>query len=259
MVGTLYDRTERKRIEQRLERSQQQLRSLAAHLQSVRERERAAVAREIHDEMGQALTAIKMDLFRLKERIKTDETLRALTERVLASVDTTIAAVQRVMSELHPPVLDDLGLASAVEWQLEQFQQRTGIESRCVCDVQPSDLCRECSLALFRILQESLTNVTRHSRATEVGVRLQRDADWIELEVGDNGRGIAPSDIESESAFGLMGMRERAHVFGGELDISGVPSGGTRLLVRMPLSGDSGERERAENTADGNGLESFRP
>jgi PAS domain S-box-containing protein len=244
-VGTLYDTTERKQIEERLERSGRQLRNLAVHLQSVREEERTSVAREIHDEMGQSLTALKMDLFRMKKRLPSDDTrLAAQANDMVRSIDTLIEAVQRIMSELHPPVLDDLGLAAAVEWQLEQFHQRTGVRCLCETEVQGAGLSREGNLALFRILQEALTNVARHAKATRVTVRLALDSDWMTLEVHDNGRGISASDIESRHSFGLMGMRERVHVLGGELEIDGADGEGTRVGVRMPLLVAPGDEQR---------------
>jgi PAS domain S-box-containing protein len=241
-VGTLYDMSERKRMEQRLRQSREQLRNLAVHLQSARELERAAIAREIHDEMAQALTALKIDLARLKGRIPArSEDLHGLVSDMLESINTTIAAVQRLMSELRPAVLDDLGLIPAVEWQLEQFQERTGIRCSFECRTRGAELSRDGNLALFRILQESLTNVARHANATNIRIELVREENWLVLQVADNGRGISPSEIESARSFGLMGMRERAHVFGGQVEIRGREGGGTTVRVRMPFLPRSAE------------------
>jgi signal transduction histidine kinase len=175
--------------------------------------------------------------------------LAAQANDMVRSIDTLIEAVQRIMSELHPPVLDDLGLAAAVEWQLEQFQQRTGIRCLCEAEVQGAELSREGNLALFRILQEALTNVARHAKATRVNVCLALDSDWMTLEVHDNGRGISTSDIESRHSFGLMGMRERVHVLGGELEITGADGEGTGVWVRMPLLAAPGIGERPGTAA----------
>lgn len=197
-VGTLYDSSERKQIEERLEQSRQELRSLAVHLLAVRERERAAVAKEIHDEVGQTLAALKMDLFRLKNRLpKVDHDQARWLDSMLDSVDVTLDTVQRVMSELHPPVLDDLGLTAAAEWQLQQFQKRTRIRCNCECEELGKRLSPEQNLALFRVLQEALVNVEQHAKASRVSMRITR--------------------------------------MGDDIEISGADARGTRVLVRMPM------------------------
>jgi signal transduction histidine kinase len=154
---------------------------------------------------------------------------------MVKSVDASIEAVQRVMAELRPSLLDDLGLIPAIEWQTEQFQFRTGIE--CVLELPDLDLDLSvaASTALFRILQESLTNVARHANASRVRVDLVRNNGWLNLVVADNGKGISTLDLESSRSFGLVGMRERAHVFGGRLDIQREPKGGTSVRVRIPV------------------------
>jgi len=237
-VGTLYDATEQKQIEARVEQSRQQLRSLAAHLLSVREQERAAVAKEIHDEVGQIVAAVRMDLAAVQRKLgpannKEQERL----EHTIGLLGGVVETVQRVMSELHPPVLDGVGLAAAIDWQLGQFQKRTGIRCELVCETQGGELPAEENLALFRVVQEALSNVAEHSRATAVAVRLTRAEDWLELEITDDGRGISESDVRGQYSFGLMGIRERVRVVGGEVQFRGAEGGGTTVEVRMPLAG----------------------
>jgi PAS domain S-box-containing protein len=237
VVGTLLDITERKRAEGSLLKSQQQLRELAGHLQIIREEGQARLARELHDELGQALTAIKIDLIRLRSQLKNPiPPVTALIESLLHSADTTIESVQRIMTELRPAILDDLGLIPAIEWQVGQFRKRTGIECDLVLPEADIDLPRGASTALFRILQESLTNVARHADAKRVGVALSLDDGWMSMEVTDDGKGISVLDLESSRSFGLIGMRERAQVFGGRLDIDSAPREGTRVQVMIPLS-----------------------
>jgi PAS domain S-box-containing protein len=244
VLGTLLDFTERKLAETKLEKSRQSLRELARHLQSVREEERAGIAREIHDELGQGLTALKIDVVRLRSRIggrEEDQAVAELIDSMLGSIDTTIDAVQRVMAELRPSILDDLGLVAAVEWQTEQFQQRTGIACTLELPDEETDLAQETKTALFRILQESLTNVARHSGATQVEVSMERRDRWLTLTVADNGKGISPLDLESNRSFGLLGMRERAQVSGGWIDIQGKPDGGSSVRVRIPVQQNDGD------------------
>jgi PAS domain S-box-containing protein len=244
LAGTLLDLTERKEVELSLERSNAALRQLAAHLQSVREDERSAIAREIHDEMGQVLTALKIDLVRLRSRVKgrRDDPATDLVASMLRSVDDAIGTVQRIMAELRPSVLDDLGLIAAIEWQTRQFATRTGIACELNLPETPLNLSQPARTALFRIFQESLTNVARHAGASRVYVSLNRDPDWTTLSVEDNGRGISLLALEDSRSFGLLGMRERAAVFGGTVEIRGKPNAGTTVRVNLPthtLTGDS--------------------
>ncbi|MBS1202161.1 MAG: histidine kinase, partial [Chromatiaceae bacterium] len=242
VVGTLLDFTQRRRDEIALERSRETLRELAAHLQTVREEQRAEIAREIHDEMGQGLTAMKIDLVRLRSRLRgRDAQVTALVGSLLASVDTTITAVQRIMAELRPALLDDLGLVAAIEWLTRQFTERTGIACRLDLPDSGLELSQTARTALFRILQESLTNVARHAGATQVQVTLERADQSIRLLVEDNGKGISTIDLESGRSFGLLGMRERAAVFGGRLAIRGQAGVGTRVSVTIPASALEGD------------------
>jgi signal transduction histidine kinase len=233
--GLVMDGTERKLADKKLQNSFEQLRALAARLQSVREEERARVAREIHDELGQAMTAIKMDLTALIREIPADrkEPSKRI-ERILKLVDGTIQAVRRIATELRPGILDDLGLAAAVEWAAQEFQARTGITCHLMLPHSDISLDAERATALFRIFQETLTNVARHANATEVDVTLAGGNGDLGLEVHDNGKGISKEELSDGQSLGILGMRERALLLGGELTISGAPGKGTTVKVRIP-------------------------
>jgi two-component system sensor histidine kinase UhpB len=236
-VGTLYDSTEQKQIEARVEQSRQQLRSLAVHLLSVREQERAAVAKEIHDDVGQIVAAVRMDLAAVQRKLGAgNRQQQEHIEHTIGLLGQVVETVQRVMSELRPPVLDGVGLAAAVEWQLGQFQKRTGIQCDFVSEVASAELPGQGNLALFRVLQEALSNVVQHARATAVEVRLARVQDWLELAIKDNGRGILQAELQGQQAFGILGMRERVQVVGGEIQIRAADGGGTQILVRAPIA-----------------------
>ncbi|HZM85637.1 MAG TPA: PAS domain S-box protein [Blastocatellia bacterium] len=235
------DVTERRHAEQQLKESREQLRALSAHLQSVREEERTVIAREIHDELGQALTGLKMDLSYLQKtltRVKTSELDRLTDTTVSMSklVDATIQTVRKIATDLRPGILDDLGLVAAIEWQAQDFQKRTGITCKFSPGVDDLDIDRDRSTASFRIFQETLTNVARHSGASAVAVSLDRRGDALALEIKDNGKGISEADISGRGSLGLLGMRERAQLLGGELKISGAPGEGTTVIVRIPLA-----------------------
>jgi two-component system sensor histidine kinase UhpB len=235
ILGTLLDVTERRRAEEKLTRSKEGLRALAARLQFVREEERAHIAREIHDELGQALTGIKFEIARLPKVAADEAKLKPALESMNRLVDGTIQTVRRIATALRPGVLDDLGLVAAIEWQTREFQKRTGIP--CEASLPPSDikLDRDRSTAVFRIFQETLTNVIRHAKATRVNVRLQYHPSSLELEVRDNGEGITDIIVLHPRSLGLLGMRERVIPFGGEFHISGSPGKGTRVVVRLPV------------------------
>ena len=234
------DITERKQAEEELQASREQMRALAGRLQAVREEERTQIAREIHDELGGALTGLKIDfslLTRTALKIE-NETVRtsllAGMDSMIKFIDATIHTVRRIAMELRPGVLDDLGLVAALEWQLKDFEKRTGIRCEFFPPVEDISLDADLSTALFRIFQEALTNVARHSGATEVRVRLRADADSSTLEVEDNGKGIEKEKILSSKSLGLLGMRERAQMFGGRITVTGTPGIGTKVTVEIP-------------------------
>ncbi|MBI2951669.1 sensor histidine kinase, partial [bacterium] len=233
-LSTVSEVIERKRVSERLGRSQGQLRHLSVRLQSIREEERARIAREVHDELGQALTALKMDLTWMSNRLAKDQTsLRERAGSMKQLIDTTIQTVRRISTELRPGVLDDLGLTAAVEWQAQEFQGRTGI--RCALTVRPEEIPLDPAraTAVFRIFQEILTNVARHADATRVEIFLRERDGHVTLEVTDNGRGITQDQVSSSRSLGLIGMRERALAWSGEVEISG--GRGTRVMVRIPV------------------------
>jgi PAS domain S-box-containing protein len=229
------DLSEMKRAEQELRASSEQFRNLAAHLLSVREEERARISREVHDELGQSLTAVKMDLAWLAGRLPTrnGEMLR----RIRATgqlADSMIQSIRRISTELRPAVLD-LGLAAAVEWQVQEFQARSGVQCKVrmlIREVVTSNV----STAMFRIFQETLTNVGRHAKATRVEVVLQKQQDRLVLLIHDNGQGFDLVDPSLSKSLGLLGMRERAAVLGGQVNISSATGKGTTVAAWIPLS-----------------------
>ncbi len=237
LTGISRDITEHKHAGEELRNSQEQLRSLTTYLQTVREEERKTIAREIHDELGQTLTALKMDLVWLGRRLPEEqESLLRKVKSMLELVDEDIKVVKRISTELRPGLLDDLGLISAIEWQVGEFQNHTGIE--CRVSIEPNDIVinQEVSITIFRILQETLTNVARHSDATRVRINLRKKDSRLVLKVRDNGKGITIEQISSPKSLGLLGMRERAYSLGGDVKISGMPGKATNVTVTIPVN-----------------------
>jgi PAS domain S-box-containing protein len=235
-IITSLDITEHKRAEEEIKNSQLQLRNLTAHLQSVREEERTHIAREMHDELGQALTAMKMDLSWLDSRLPKDQrSLLEKTKSMSKLADATLQTVKKISTQLRPGLLDDLGLPAAIEWQAEEFQTRTGI--KCAITVDPEDIIldKDRSTAIFRIFQETLTNVARHAKATKVKVSLKKKAGKIELKVRDNGKGITEEQASNPKSFGLIGIKERAYYLNGKVVINGLQDKGTTLTIGIPL------------------------
>lgn len=243
-VGTLND----------VSTSREQLRALAAHATRAREAERTSIAREIHDELGQALTALKMDLawidkrllqcfapFQTLEATNSSQELHGRARAMITLTEDTIGTVRRIATQLRPALLDDLGLEAAAEWQVKDFAARTGI----VCDFKSTLGERELPPAIatagFRILQEALTNVARHAEATRVRVRLGRKNNELHLEVRDNGSGIQPQRLANVRSLGLLGMRERALGLGGSVEIAPTKIRGTGVTARIPLKQSSQE------------------
>ena len=241
------DITERKRAEAELSYSQERLRALAERLRRAREEEAARIARELHDQFGRYLTIIKMDVRSIERdlagalTLEVAHDLREKAKRIGQTVDETVHIVREIATQLRPGLLDDLGLAAAIEWQAKDFQKRSGIS--CTLRVPEEDLniSRDQATALFRIFQEILTNVMRHARATKVWGYLDETNAEIVLEVEDNGVGISLAQMAERRSLGLLGMRERAAEFGGAIEIAGVPRDGTTVIVRMPASRIEGE------------------
>jgi two-component system sensor histidine kinase UhpB len=234
-TGLAHDITQRRQLQEEQRRSREQLRALAARVESVREQERVRIAREIHDELGQSLTCMGMDLAFLDRQI--DPENKDAAARVAALVELvkdTIRCVRRISSELRPSILDDLGLGAAIEWLAHDFEARTHIA--CAVEV-PEDLALPFDLAtpLFRVCQEALTNVTRHASATNVSIRLACSTSHISLAIEDNGRGITEEEIKRYGSLGLLGMKERITILGGTLDVEGKPGAGTTLTIQIPL------------------------
>lgn len=227
---------QRRRMERELRRSREQLRELSRRVLSAQEDERRRIAREVHDELGQALTALKIDLTWISQKQQEDlGAIRKRTAGMIDLVDRTIREVRRIARELRPGVLDDLGLVAAIEWQTQEFETRTGI--RCHLEISPDIELPDpaCSTAVFRIFQEALTNVARHSQATEVSIRLATRAGQLYLEVEDNGRGIQQGSLADTKSFGLVGMRERVLPWGGRVEINSPKNGGTAVMVKIPI------------------------
>lgn len=236
IVVTFEDITEQKKAQEELERSREALRNLSVHLQSVREEESTRVARKIHDELGQSLTALQMDLSWLENRLPPgNEDIRDKTHSMSALVDDTIDSVHKITMELRPSMLDDLGLPAAIEWQAGDFQKRSGI--RCQANIRCGDdlIDRELATAVFRIFQETLTNIARHSKATHCRVSLTKTEKDLSMEVTDNGIGITQWQVDDPRSFGMIGMRERAHLWGGTVHVRRIRPSGTMVKVVIPL------------------------
>jgi len=234
-VEVTLDITERKQAERELRKSRQQLRDLSAHLQAAREQERAIVAREIHDDLGQTLTALKMDLSWLEKKLPREQNeLIQKTKTITKAIDTAVQSVRRIYSGLRPFLLDDLGLLSAMEWMARGFQNNTGIKCELNFSQEDMVLNKDLTTTIFRIFQEALTNVGRHANATRVEVGLEEKAKHLKLTISDDGRGITEEEISHPRSFGLMGIRERALAYDGKVEIRGVPNKGTTVSVSIP-------------------------
>jgi signal transduction histidine kinase len=238
LAGTLAVALENARLFAAERAAHEQLRDLTDYLQTAREEERAHIAREIHDELGQMLTALKMDLSWLAKRLPADvRELEMKAEAMSDLIDDTIQTVRRVATELRPGLLDDLGLVAALEWQAQEFEQRTGIECALHLGDEDVRLDRDRTTAVFRIFQETLTNVARHAEATELSVTLSEDPGGLILAVEDNGKGISEDLATNPKSLGLIGMRERARALGGDVTFQGVANLGTTVTVRIPRTG----------------------
>src|SRR5882762_1093688 len=233
-LGTYRDVTEAKRAEEQLRASRAALRSLATRQQDIREDERTRIAREIHDSLGQALTALKMQLVAAQDAAKEMPPLSARLAETAAMVDDLVKGVRRIATELRPPILDQLGLPAAVEWLAQDFSRRTGL--RCKTAISPTDgaISSELATSLFRIVQEALTNVLRHAGATRVDIELGVKSDCVMLEINDDGSGITEAGM-GPGSLGILGMRARAASLGGVLEVAPRSNGGTRVAAWFPF------------------------
>lgn len=244
MIGTGQDITEIKEAEQKLRIYSEQLRNLTAKQEKVREDERIRIAREIHDELGQMLTVLRMEItivFKNVKKIYGEEFVSDFSKEVdklLSRIDTIIRSVQRITTELRPEVLDDLGLKEAIEWHASEFEERTGLKLNFT-NRAPSinNLDEERSTAIFRIFQETLTNIMRHAGASKVNIKLEEDEKYLFLNVQDDGVGIARKEIEHSNSLGIIGMRERSKFLGGSIDFRTAPGGGTIVTLKIPMAG----------------------
>ena len=233
--GLVYDDTAARLAQLELERSREELRSLSRHLQSVREEEKARIAREVHDELGSTLTALRMDLDWMGSRLPAEmEPLREKRSAMVKLVEAAVAATRKIVTDLRPSILDDLGLAAAVRWQATEFQKHTGVPIEVEAPDTDGKVQRDTALALFRIFQETLTNVARHAKATRVWVDLAVSEERYVLQVRDDGAGMSEKDRVKPTSHGLRGMRERAQQFGGDVSVSSQPGRGTTLVASMP-------------------------
>jgi len=235
ILAVLRDITERKLSEREMRESREHLRQLSASLQAVREEEKARIARELHDELGQALTGLKMDLAQIVGQLKPEQAgVIDQAQAMKALIESTVASVRRIATELRPLMLDDLGLLWTIEWLVSDFSKRTGIAVDLSLPDPEFEASAELSTALFRVLQESLTNVARHAGADRVCVVLMGSERDVHLSVQDNGKGISAPLDGAPKTFGLLGMRERATMLGGELTVHSDPATGTSIVMRVP-------------------------
>jgi PAS domain S-box-containing protein len=236
--------------EKELVSSRAELRALSASLRSALEEERTRISREIHDELGQSLTALKFDLAATGNLLAPGQTaLAEKTKSMIRFVDEILTVVKKISRELRPGVLDDLGLAAAIEWQAKEFQRRTGIPCEVVFIPEEIAVDPQRSTVIFRIFQEALTNITRHAGATGVEATLESRNGTYSLEVRDNGRGITKEEISGSQSLGIIGIRERVRWWGGEVRIEGSPGAGTVIKVTIPAGGE--ERPNAQYTHRG--------
>jgi signal transduction histidine kinase len=222
-----------------LRESSKQLQELAVSLETAREEERKKVSRELHDELGQALTAVKFDLAWLTDQLVQirDDTLAQKAKDITSQMNNLIKTVRRIATELRPGMLEDLGLAASIDWLAHDFEKRSGIACNLNLPTDELDLSQEQALAIFRILQEALTNVSRYAGARQVEVRLEKAGDLLSLEMRDDGRGISTEELTDPHSLGLLGMRERAKYLGGTFEIKGVQGQGTTMKVILPITG----------------------
>ncbi|WP_066405494.1 MEDS domain-containing protein [Flavisolibacter tropicus] len=228
--------TDHKKAEELLTESYQQIRALTEHLQNIREEEQIRIARELHDEIGQQLTVLKLNADWLREEIDSpDKTIQKKFKDHMAMVDTAIQSVRKISTELRPSALDDMGLAAAMDWHLNEFEKRTNIQSYFLKSEKQPELSAKVQTAFFRIFQEALTNVARHARASEVKVTLTQKNSHLHLSIHDNGAGFDPQKAKEKRTLGLLGMKERAAMIGANYQVQSKSGEGTTVSVLLPI------------------------
>jgi len=227
--------SQRKKIEKKLKISEEQLKKLSAHLQTVREEERSHIAHELHDEIGQLLTVLKMKISWLKNRFKKNQKpVLAKIDKITELIDQVIQTTKRISTELRPVMLDHFGVEAAIEWQAEKFEEQTGIKCDIILPKNKIALDSERSITIFRIWQEVLTNVYRHAKATNIKLILQDKKNKLILKIQDNGKGIKEKEFSNPNTFGLLGIQERINFFDGEIKIKGLKDKGTSIIITLP-------------------------
>lgn len=229
---------QQRQAEADLRESRDRLRELSSALQTIREEEKTRIARELHDELGQALTALKMDAAAIESELDhAQDALRKRTTDMKQLIDTTVGAVRRISADLRPVMLDNLGLVPTLEWLTRDFSNRTGIAVELDIPDENPGVAGDAATAIFRIVQEALTNVSRHSGADHVSVSMRRRGGIVVVRITDNGKGFTEADARKVRSFGMLGMRERAYVLGGDLDVKSTPGGGTQIEAIIPRFG----------------------
>jgi len=231
-IGTAQDITVMS--EQEFKSTLEQMRQLTQYIEKVREDERVAISRELHDDLGQALTAVKIDLGIIRQNVPDKEVVLKIN-KLSALVSETIKTVQRITSQLRPELLDDLGLEAAIEWYTKEYAKRNGV--KVILDMDPGIECSpNVSLHIFRIMQEALTNIARHSGAARIDIRLSKTGNFLNFRISDNGIGINENEIKSKTSFGIISMKERATSIGGTLEVYNENDSGTVIKLAVPLN-----------------------
>jgi PAS domain S-box-containing protein len=238
LIGMGIDITDRVKVEAAMRERTEEIQKLTGYLENVREEERKRIAREIHDELGQQLTGLKMDAAWINKKIagSADPNILERIATMISLIDETVKTVRRISSELRPGILDDLGLVPAIEWQCQEFEKRTGIRSKCHAGLTDLNIDKNLATNVFRVYQEALTNIARHARATLVETNLRQEDGFINLTIKDNGVGFDTEEIKSQKSLGLVGMRERAMLFHGELTIQSEKGQGTKIVLKAPMT-----------------------
>jgi signal transduction histidine kinase len=238
ILSLVHDVTERRKAEETLNRSYEEIRKLTNHLQNIREEERSHIAREIHDELGQQLTVLKMNILGLNKKLSSaDATVHEKIGEIIDLLDTAVGSVRRISSELRPNLLHNLGLVAAIEWQLKEFEKGSGIKTVLIEPAEEPKITDPVKNGLFRIFQESLTNAGRHANATKIIVSLEQRNGHLILTIEDNGQGFEKEKIGAKQTLGILGMKERCLMMGGNFEIRSVTAKGTSVMAVIPHDG----------------------